>query len=231
METGLDQIRTTLKAAGLDERGAFHPADGDQVPDCGFADGVQTLLLVGNVGGAMWPAFEAGRLDEVDALDQWTVRVLSEITEELAPTYGGVLPLYPSDGPPYHPFQQWARRAEPVFPSPIGPLIHPDHGLWHAYRGALAFARKLDVAERPEHVSPCDSCADKPCLTTCPVGAFSPGDYDVQGCANHLTTETGDICLAVGCLARRACPVGRDNAYSEAQTRFHMSLLRDKYAT
>ncbi|MBC8241719.1 MAG: hypothetical protein H8E30_14770 [Alphaproteobacteria bacterium] len=122
-------------------------------------------------------------------------------------------------------------RAEPVFSSPIGPLIHPDHGLWHAYRGALAFARKLDIPERPDRSNPCDTCADKPCLSTCPVGAFAPGHYDVQGCANHLTTQAGDVCLAQGCLARRACPVGRDNAYSEVQARFHMSLLRDKYAT
>ena len=34
-------------------------------------------------------------------------------------------------------------RAEAVAPSPLGILIHPDYGLWHAYRGALAFAERL----------------------------------------------------------------------------------------
>jgi ferredoxin len=231
METGLNLIWMTLKAAGLDERGAFHPVDGDQVADCGFSGGVKTVVLVGNVGGAMWPTFEAGRRDEVNALDQWTERVLSEIIEILTPAYGDISPIYPSDGPPYHPFQQWAMGAETVFSSPIGLLIHPDHGLWHAYRGALLFERKLDIPECLERPNPCDTCSDKPCLTTCPVGAFSPGHYDVQGCANHLTTRAGDVCLAQGCLARHACPVGFDNAYRETQARFHMSPLRDKYAT
>ncbi len=231
METKLDPVWAALKSAGLDARGSFHPVRGDQVPDCGFAEGVRTIVLVGNVGGAMWPAFESGRRDEVDALDQWTVRVLGGIAGDLAPSLGGVVALYPSDGPPYHPFQQWAMRAEPVFPSPIGPLIHPDHGLYHAYRGVLAFERKLDIPACPERENPCDSCVDKPCLSSCPVGAFTPGHYDVVGCANHLMTEAGDICLAQGCLARRACPVGQVNAYSETQARFHMTLLRDKYAT
>jgi len=231
MDTSLEPIREALKSAGLAERGSFHPVAEDRLPDCGFAEGVRTVVLAGNVGSSMWPAFEAGRRDEVDALDQWTVRVLGGIAAEMASSHGGVVALYPSDGPPYHPFQQWAMRAEPVFPSPIGPLIHPDHGLWHAYRGALAFERKLDIPERRERANPCDSCVDKPCLTTCPVEAFKPGRYDVEGCANHLMTEAGDICLARGCLARRACPVAQDNAYSEAQARFHMTLLRDKYAT
>ena len=40
--------------------------------------------------------------------------------------------LFPFGGPPHFPFQQWARRAEPVHPSPIGLLIHPIYGLWHS---------------------------------------------------------------------------------------------------
>ena len=29
--------------------------------------------------------------------------------------------------------------------SPLGILIHPDWGLWHSYRGALAFRERLDL--------------------------------------------------------------------------------------
>ena len=52
----------------------------------------------------------------------------------------GAMALYPFDGPPYRPFQRWAMRAEPVAPSPLGLFIHPEYGLWHAYRAALVFA-------------------------------------------------------------------------------------------
>lgn len=231
MKTDLNPILEILKTTGLDGRGAFYPEPDDQVPDCGFADGVGTVLMVGSIGPAMWSFFEAGRLDEPNPLDQWTKRVLAGVVAELPADLGAVASIHPSDGPPYYPFQQWAMRAECVYPSPIGPLIHPDYGLWHAYRGALLFERRLGLPERPERPNPCDTCAGKPCLATCPVDAFKPGDYDLVNCANYLTTKEGDACLAQGCLARRACPVGRRNTYYEAQTRFHMGLIRDKYAT
>ena len=43
--------------------------------------------------------------------------------------------LFPFSCPPFLPFLRWAERAEVVFPSPSGPLIHPVYGLWHTYRG------------------------------------------------------------------------------------------------
>src|SRR5271166_4757675 len=91
-------------------------------------------------------------------------------TEKRRPGPGGV---YLFGGPPHFPFQQWVRRAEPVHPSPLGLLIHPIYGLWHSYRGALAFPEALDVPALEVAPSPCDSCAEKPCLGACPVGAFS----------------------------------------------------------
>ena len=80
---------------------------------------------------------------------------------------------------PIFPFQRWAMKVEPVFPSPIGILIHPDYGLWHAYRAAICLHQAIPVPSRDDRPSPCDSCADKPCLSTCPVGAFSRDGYDV----------------------------------------------------
>jgi hypothetical protein len=124
------------------------------------------------------------------------------------------------------PFQRWAQRAEPVFPSPIGMLIHPEHGLWHAYRGALAFAGEIaGLPPRGAAHSPCDSCADKPCLTTCPVGAFGPEGYDVPACAAHLRRPAGADCMGLGCRARRACPVGRQATYLPEQAAFHMAAF------
>lgn len=230
MESDYDSICSVFAAEGLQGRGAFHVSQDDGVPDCGFSDGAKTVVMVGNIGGAMWRFFEADRGDEDNPLDQWTERVLGRIVETLRPPFGAIQPIYPS-GPPYYPFQQWAMRADTVFPSPIGPLMHPDHGLWHAYRGALVFERKLTIPVREERDNPCDTCTDKPCLSTCPVDAFRPGKYAVKDCANYLTTEDGDKCLELGCQARRACPIAPHNRYSEVQGRFHMGRMRDNYAT
>ena len=76
-----------------------------------------------------------------DPLDRFSRRVVGALARAL-----GVTALYPFGGPPHLPFQQWAQRAEPVHPSPIGVLIHPVYGPWHSYRGALGFVHALDVA-------------------------------------------------------------------------------------
>ena len=107
----------------------------------------------------------------------------------------------------------------------MGPLIHPDYGLWHAYRGALAFAETLDLAPRDTRPSPCDDCEDKPCLVTCPVGAFSGEGYDVAACVGHIGGARGGECLSAGCLARRACPVGVTFQYAADQMGFHMKAF------
>ena len=105
------------------------------------------VVMVGNAGPALWRVFDEHRPPGVNPMNRWTRDVLDDVAEDL-----GAAAHYPFDGPPWLPFQRWAQRAEAVFPSPVGMLIHPDHGLWHAYRGALAFdgrGRGPAAARRP----------------------------------------------------------------------------------
>ena len=217
MSADLPTVATLLKPHGLIVRGGFHPAADDGVPG-----DPATLVLVGNAGPAMWRAFEAVRADSGNPLDDWISDVLSDVAEGL-----GAVPLFPFGGLPHLPFQRWAQRAEAVTPSPLGVLIHPDYGLWHAYRGALAFAERLDLPLREDRPRPCDTCADKPCLTTCPVAAFGPEGYDVPGCIGHISSPEGADCMDLGCRARRTCPVGQEFIYEPANAAFHMAAFRD----
>ena len=124
---------------------------------------------------------------------------------------------------PFQPFQQWAQRADTVWPSPIGLLIHPESGLWHAYRGAFLFDWPVSgLPARAQLESPCVTCRDQPCLTTCPVDAFTIEGYDAAGCARHVRSGREPTCLDDGCAARRACPVGVSYRYEPDQMRFHM---------
>jgi hypothetical protein len=219
----LAKIRHVVERSGLRLRGGFHPAPGDGVPAMKDGAPCGSLVLIGNIGGSFWPAFSSA--PEIgdrrpDALDRWTRRIVDEIAMRL-----GAEPLYPFGGPPWLPFQRWAQRAEPVAPSPIGVLIHPDHGLWHAYRGALAFEEALVLPPVLSRRRPCDSCVGRPCLTTCPVAAFGPEGYDVKRCRTHVAGDAGRICREGGCLARLACPVGRDGAYPPAEMSFHMAAF------
>ncbi len=133
--------------------------------------------------------------------------------------------MHPSDEP-FQPFQRWAQRADDVWPSPIGLLIHPVHGLWHAYRGAFLFAD--EVTGLPTvgiRSNPCLMCVDRPCLSTCPVDAFTPAGYDSASCAGHVRSDREPDCRADGCAARRACPVGVEFRYGPDQMRFHMDAF------
>lgn len=220
-----ESVEAAVEAEGLASRGAFHVVAHDAVPP--FADGAPaaTLVLVGNAGPGMWPAFAASEEANdggPDALDRWSRRVVSR----LARTLGGAA-HFPFGGPPWLPFIRWAQRVGPVYPSPIGPLVHPDFGLWHAYRGAVAFRERLVLPPRDDRASPCDTCAGRPCLSSCPVGAFSADGYDVEGCVGHISSPDGAVCLGTGCLARHACPVGRNATYAAAQAAFHMRAFLD----
>jgi hypothetical protein len=210
-------ISDAVSVAGLICRGGFHPRPDDAVPGAGG-----TLVLVGNAGPAMWRAFTAqvsqkDRQGLPDPLDTWIRRTLMDVAGRL-----GAEPLFPFDGPPFLPFSQWAKRAEPVFTSPMGPLIHPEFGVWHAYRGALVFAEVLTLPAREERASPCDQCEDRPCLRTCPVHALSDGEYNVGACIDHLKTPAGMDCMMLSCRARRACPIGRRYQYEPDQSMLHM---------
>ncbi len=219
---GYASICHAVETRGLAPRGAFHPVPADAVPDMADGRPVATLMLVGVAGRSSWDAFQAAREARLsrNPLDRWSTRVVGELAEAL-----GAEALFPFGGPPYLPFVRWAQRAEPVYPSPIGPLIHPDYGLWHAYRGALAFAHGIELPPPDVRPAPCDTCADKPCLDSCPVGAFTPGNYDVPACIEHIASARGGECLGGGCLARRACPVGVGFQYAPPQMAFHMAAF------
>lgn len=215
-----EEIGEALRPFGLLLRGGFHPEAADGVPPLGSGVPSKTLVLAGNAGPAMWEAFAASgeAKDEApDPLDRWSMRILSAVAKRC-----GAEPLFPF-GAPARPFLRWAERAEPVAPSPIGPLIHPEYGLWHAYRGAFSFPERLKLPARVERPRPCETCKTKPCLDACPVEAFATGAYDVPRCMAHLKGPTAKDCVEGGCLARRACPVGE--AYAPPQAAFHTAAF------
>jgi ferredoxin len=218
-------IEALLQPAGLILRGGFHPAPADDVPRLAHGAAAQTVLMIGNAGtdggDPMWRAFAAQRhaFDGANPLDDWTRSFIDRLAHE-----AGAEARYPFGGPPYLPFQRWAMRAEPVFASPLGLLVHPVYGLWHGYRAALIFAESLPLPVRDDVESPCADCA-KPCLTACPVGAFARKGYDADACADHVASAAGADCLDRGCRARLACPVAPTRAPVPDQSRFHMEAF------
>jgi epoxyqueuosine reductase QueG len=206
-------ILNAIRRAGFTPLGWFAPGAHDGVP--GEA---RFVILIGNAGPAMFRRFARDRDPRRDALDDWSREVIGNLARDL-----DARALFPFDKPP-HPFLTWARRGGAGHVSPLGLNIHPQYGLWHAYRAALLFPVAFDLPAPSAGAHPCETCLGKPCLTACPVNAFTPGSYAVETCVDHVASDSAGMCLT-GCLARRACPVGQAYIYEPEQARFHMDAF------
>ena len=216
------KLSQRLRDYGLYLRGSTQ-LDPAEIETYGFAPERPALALVGNIGSSYWPVFSesAEYLDgAAHPLDRWSRNVAQTLAAEFA-----LEPVYPFDGPPYYPFQQWAQRAESLEQSPIGVMMHPEFGLWHSYRFALLGVVFETEQAQASAASPCLDCTDKPCLRRCPVDAFDGSGYDVEGCAGYLRQTPLAECHALGCLARYACPVAPELRYVPAQGRFHLQAF------
>ncbi len=231
-----EELALALAAHGLLLRGAWQPEASDTLPALPDGHAPGAVWMVGVVGSDFWPHFTASPYyqdGQSDPLDRWS----HSIGEAMAERFGGIA-LYPFEGPPYFPFQRWADRAEPTQASAMLLRIHPEHGLWHAYRFALALpqgaapsTRTAGIPATQPAAAPgpwgdlCSRCSGQPCLQACPVGAYTGTTFALQSCANHLHGNSGGSCMQLGCLARRACPVGAEQRYAPAHAAFHMQAF------
>jgi hypothetical protein len=221
---GLDFLQLARRAGeeGLAVRGGFYPESDDVGTLLPHSTVPGTVVLFGFTGSVQWPHFANSREASdglPDPLDRWSRRVIGGLAREF---HGR--DFYPDDKPAIS-FQRLAARCESVDRSPIGILMHPDWGLWHAYRGGLAFARIMKLPRLERAQFPCESCTGQPCLTACPVDAFTPDGFDSKRCIRHVESAAGAECREGGCLARRACPVAPSARYPPPQAQFHMAAF------
>ncbi len=204
-------ILTAIRRTGFIPLGWFAPTVGDNVPHS-----AKFVVLIGNAGPDMFRRFAREKDPASDTIDAWTRDTVGTLAVDLQ-----AIAVFPFDLPAL-PFLTWARRGGAGHASPLGLNIHPAYGLWHAYRAALLFPVEFDLPRQSAGAHPCESCADKPCLSACPVAAFGNNSYDVGRCATHVESIAGLDCFDNGCLARRACPVGRAFTYHPYQAQFFM---------
>lgn len=218
-----------LSQQGLVLRGVLRPGAGDPWP--ALPSGTPAnLWLIGALGSSLWETLQSSpeyRDGISDPLDRWSQRIAADWARRL-----GGLALFPFGGPPHWPFQRWADRAEPLTPSPLGLRLHPEHGLWHAYRFALLLPPTIAPPAAPgPQAEPapgaCVSCP-QPCVKACPVGAHDQG-FNLRRCTEHLRTPAGQVCLQQGCQARAACPEAPASVYVPAHAAFHMQAFASQH--
>ena len=213
MTAAYDTLLSRAHALHLDIFGAFHPDPDDLAPP-----GTGTIILLGPHEPGFWAALTAAPEFSDGAphpVDRWSTRVIGALADDCAAT-----PLFPFGGPPYQPFIRWAQRSGRAWQSPVDILVHDRAGLMVSYRGALALSERLALPPAP--AKPCDSCAEKPCLTACPPRALTARGYDVPRCRDYLADEGRRTCMRAGCRVRRACPVSQTYGRRPAQSAYHM---------
>jgi hypothetical protein len=212
-----------LARAGFLVAGGFRPGPDDDVPALPDGAPAATVLVVGSLSNTLLPILKerAEWRDGVpDPLDRYTRAALTALADDARL---GV--VFPFDGPPYYPFQRWALRTGGFSRSPMGVLADEPHGPWLGLRAAF-LAREVLPVTGGGRDGPCPTCADTPCISACPAGALSSSGYDVPRCLSWLAANPSADCHR-GCLARRACPFGRDHAQGYDEAAFHMRSFLD----
>lgn len=200
----LKQIAQRIDPLGLFVMGAFNQDEG-------------AIVLLG-AADTFWSVFTKAPEycdDIANPIDRWSKRHINALAFE----HGGTA-IFPSDGPPYAPFIAWALKSGRFWQSPTGMMVHDTAGLMISIRGAvrLPLSVQTQLSENP-----CDTCAEQPCATACPVNALSlTAMYDVPTCKAYLDTPAGDSCMTGGCHVRTACPVSQSFNRDPAQSAFHM---------
>ena len=207
----LARVEAMAAAHNLAVLGGFAAAPEDDLPK-----GTKTLLLLGPREPGFWPHVQSQpEWGDPDPIDRWSRRVIGTLACDL-----GAKALFPFGGAPYHPFYKWALKSGRCWDSPVRLLVHDAAGLFVSFRGALALKDAVDLPPPPP--KPCDTCAEKPCLTACPTGALTGAGYDIAKCHAYLDTAAGQDCMTKGCVVRRTCPLSRSYARMPEQSAYHM---------
>ncbi|MEM8859435.1 MAG: hypothetical protein AAGD96_13995 [Chloroflexota bacterium] len=170
------------------------------------------LVLLGNGGQLFWEALDRYGWPLENPVDSFSLHLTQNLLESFSKPADSSLILYPQQSHMI-PLQQLGSLAGWGTPSPIGNSIHPQFGLWFAFRAAFLTTVKLPVTHVNVEQSPCETCRKKPCQTACPVNAVKGNSeqFELYQCIDHRVKE-GSSCRSK-CLARLACPVGREHRY------------------
>ena len=192
---------------------------------------IRSVALIGNSGRRLWNCLPDVTGQE-HLVDDYSCREVSRVLTKYLGETGWAI-LYPDrSGNTVPPLQYLGGRAGWHHPSPLGSGIHPQHGLWFAYRAVVVFAFELPESRlsvlhtadtnngNASGASPCVSCIDQPCIRSCPASALGIDRApDLNACAGFRSAEQSPC--AERCLARESCPVGVQSRYVDEQINYH----------
>jgi ferredoxin len=185
--------------------------------------GFTHLLMFGHAGKRLWEAVEDKIGDVLEPIDTYSIEAISHFIESSYPDCRFKF-LYPGDALGVS-LRDLGKAAGWHQDSAIGLGIHPVWGTWFAYRAVVLVDEHFKMPDTPpvENQSPCGFCIDKPCVSACPAGALEYSAVDkIKTCSRYRVKEDS-LCHST-CLARVACPAGKEHQYSDAQLSYHYDV-------
>ncbi len=191
--------------------------------------GAQTVVVIGNGGGAFWAGFRAYCTtrpeylqERTHPLDDYTVEVietaLTPLLERAQTQYRYLYPFRFRTAPVS--FMHLAQAAGLAGPSILGVVIHPVYGPWIALRAAVLLSQEITIPPAALGFDPCPSCRERPCVTACPAGAVrATSGWDIPACIQHRLRLRAD-CVDY-CYARYHCVYGQQHRYPLDELRYH----------
>jgi epoxyqueuosine reductase len=140
----------------------------------------QRLVVIGHAGRRLWAELTREPFHSSDPVDDYSRAHTAHFASHYLDDTGWRL-LYPGDV--FFPLNLLGELVSWGRPSPLGLGIHPEYGLWWAYRTVFLSQLRLPVTTVVPAPHPCDGCVGQPCLAACPAGALSAtAGFDVYAC-------------------------------------------------
>ncbi len=234
----LDAIRDVAAPAGLNLVAATPAARYDaavkpEYQAAAIAPGSQSIVVIGNGGGAFWKAFKfhadnnPGWMARDNPLDDFIRAIVErDIAPVLARFAFAHTIIYPfiSNAPTLN-FMQAGKASGLSGPSLLGVMVHPVYGPWIAFRAAILLDELIDAPGEAYQFDPCPSCIPRTCISACPVEAVSISGWDIPKCLTHRIEVEADC--APRCHARAGCVLGPEHRYPDEELAYHqMRSLR-----
>ena len=187
----------------------------------------KSIVLIGHGGRRLWESMSESDWAKTDPIDTYSQRKTESFIQATLNEWDNEL-LFPSDK--LIPLQQIGTFVGWSHPSPLGLGINPQFGVWFAYRAAFLTTAVLPKITAKPQPSPCDSCAQKPCITHCPSNATHPTQpFNVEACATHRL-KIYSSCVD-RCHSRMACPFFQEHRYTLPQIQYHYQLTLETFKT
>lgn len=213
-------LQSLLDDAGLNRQHIFNLADlpADLLAPLDIAQGETQLILFGHIGRRLWECVQSEGITTENPIDEYSVRTVRTWLQQALPAARTrfVFPMGLPAGK-HAGLQRLGTLAGWHHPSPFFVGVDAKFGSWFAYRAAILTNTTLPPSPVQDFGHPCLTCEAKPCIDACAGNALASGTMDMNTCHRQRLQDHSPC--ALGCLARRACPVGIEYRYDDSQIR------------